>query len=233
MGHGLCKNCYSKRLYDTDGKTKSRMEAYAKARPAMRAAIWRKHAYGLSEAEWYALYESQGGCCAICGKPEQINVLNIDHDHATGIVRGMLCGHCNKAIGLFGDDLDRIARAYYYLKEFLMPRKHDASAPQVLAFFKTAPIESVKLVLELARAEVATRSPKKAKEPKEPIRMPDPKGPPPATGAAGPQAPRQTRRQLRSATEESANRAAVGTAGDGSRPADVPLPGLQSTVGEG
>lgn len=50
--------------------------------------------------------------CAICGSKER---MCLDHDHATGVVRGALCDPCNKALGFFGDDPDRLRAALVYL----------------------------------------------------------------------------------------------------------------------
>lgn len=62
----------------------------------------------------------QNGKCAICGftflfdgKP--INQPNIDHDHETGSIRGLLCHKCNKALGLFSDNPDLLFSAFKYL----------------------------------------------------------------------------------------------------------------------
>lgn len=61
---------------------------------------------------------AQGMCCAICktDKPRGLcNQWHIDHDHATGKVRGILCTACNRAIGIFRDDPDVVWAAYAYL----------------------------------------------------------------------------------------------------------------------
>lgn len=57
----------------------------------------------------------QKGLCAICHK-KMIKV-NIDHCHATGKVRGLLCPECNRGLGLFYDDANRLISAAEYLKK--------------------------------------------------------------------------------------------------------------------
>ena len=71
-----------------------------------------KRKYGLTLEAFDALLASQGGGCAICGRPDADNV---DHDHKTGRVRGILCFNCNVAIGHVAEDEDRLAAATAYL----------------------------------------------------------------------------------------------------------------------
>lgn len=72
--------------------------------------------YGLSLDEYDALYEAQQGLCAICDRPDPNRRLCVDHCHETGEVRGLLCSSCNTALGLLGDDVDRLIRAMEYLE---------------------------------------------------------------------------------------------------------------------
>lgn len=59
--------------------------------------------------------EAQGDCCPICTKP--LGRAHVDHDHATGKVRALLCHHCNIGLGHFRDDKVALARAIDYLTE--------------------------------------------------------------------------------------------------------------------
>jgi hypothetical protein len=70
--------------------------------------------YVLSRADYEAIYESQGGRCAIC--QQQPDTLMIDHDHSDGRVRGLLCHHCNVALGFLRDSPDLADEAAAYLR---------------------------------------------------------------------------------------------------------------------
>lgn len=61
-----------------------------------------KYRYKLSSADFYALFELQGGRCAICHthQDQMGERLAVDHDHATGKVRGLLCRPCNQSLGM-------------------------------------------------------------------------------------------------------------------------------------
>lgn len=67
-----------------------------------------KRRYGLTVNDVERMRKAQGGKCACCGKRE--NNLMVDHDHATGLVRALLCRGCNTALGFIKDDV-KIAEA--------------------------------------------------------------------------------------------------------------------------
>lgn len=84
-----------------------------------------KNKYGLSLDEYRAKAEEQRGRCAICGGiPEtkggrsRRRPLDVDHCHETGTVRGLLCNGCNRGLGAFKDDPDRLTRAIEYLAKW-------------------------------------------------------------------------------------------------------------------
>ena len=69
--------------------------------------------YGLTPKQYASLFDAQGGLCAIC-KSEPITV--IDHDHETKEVRGLLCGVCNRGLGMLGDSVSGLRAALEYLE---------------------------------------------------------------------------------------------------------------------
>jgi len=72
--------------------------------------------YGISVEDYEQMLEDQNGGCYICGKkPEGKRALDIDHDHSTGKVRGLLCSNHNRALGLLGDDISLMLRSVEYL----------------------------------------------------------------------------------------------------------------------
>lgn len=95
-------------------------------KPRQQGAYKLKINYGLSVDDYTNMLVRQGGVCAICRKPETtksnngyIKNLAVDHCHSTGKVRGLLCHHCNTALGKFKDDITLLEAAIKYLKESL------------------------------------------------------------------------------------------------------------------
>ena len=62
--------------------------------------------YGITVETFDKMVEEQHGCCAACEKPTE--QLVVDHDHATGKVRGLLCNNCNLALGHVQDSIERL-----------------------------------------------------------------------------------------------------------------------------
>lgn len=83
-------------------------------------SLKREKMYGVSDEQYQRMLVAQDSRCAICGrKQEDLKAsrgLAIDHDHATGKVRGLLCGKCNTAIGLFDDSTERMVAAIRYME---------------------------------------------------------------------------------------------------------------------
>ncbi len=77
-----------------------------------------KKTYDISLKDYEELYVLQFGLCAICHKPAPTEkpFFVVDHDHETGMVRGLLCNSCNVALGLLKDDMNTLRSAVVYLQ---------------------------------------------------------------------------------------------------------------------
>lgn len=79
--------------------------------------------YGVTLTDYQEMYHSQSGCCAICRK-QQERAFDVDHNHATGEVRGLLCTNCNRMFGHAGDSASNLRAAAYYLESFPKSRRN-------------------------------------------------------------------------------------------------------------
>ena len=80
--------------------------------------------YGITEDDYNRFLVRQEYKCGICGREKE--KLHVDHNHKTGKVRGLLCNKCNLAIGQFGDDIQTLQKAIFYLR--FHKRKKDAKS---------------------------------------------------------------------------------------------------------
>ena len=115
----ICKTC---KIAETDAWRRANRERFNEKR---REREIRK--YGITVAEYDAMLEAQGGVCVGCGATghehhhERGNFtssrpLTVDHCHKSKAVRGLLCHDCNRAIGVLGDDPERLDRLAQYLR---------------------------------------------------------------------------------------------------------------------
>jgi len=131
---GWCKNCRAQYQKNRKAKDPERVRAQGRkaeqkwwwahperARELVRAQHLRRQ-YGLSAEEYDTILAEQEGVCAICGEAEtrscrgKVSALAVDHDHATGEIRGPLCTRCNLMVGLLErDPLELIEKARQYL----------------------------------------------------------------------------------------------------------------------
>lgn len=73
-----------------------------------------KKSYGITIDEFDAMLDGQGGVCKLCGHNDRKFVA--DHCHITGRFRGVLCHPCNVALGILGDNVAGLKRAYEYVQ---------------------------------------------------------------------------------------------------------------------
>ena len=117
-GNSFCKTCSTAWHENNRTRDLANKKALYESKPK---AYWERNLrnkYGLTVADYERMLLEQGGVCAVCKGPETRAgfQLGIDHCHATGKVRGLLCTACNTALGLLGDDWQRIQSLSEYIK---------------------------------------------------------------------------------------------------------------------
>jgi hypothetical protein len=78
-----------------------------------------KTKYGITLEEYKEKLLKQQHKCSICGidEAEETSSLCVDHDHATGKVRDLLCSKCNVGLGMFKENIETLASAISYLNK--------------------------------------------------------------------------------------------------------------------
>lgn len=93
---------------------------------ASRNGARRERQTGWASLEFDMAVIMQRGLCAVCRDP--MDPPHSDHCHTTGQTRALLCGPCNKALGLFKDEPERMRAAADYVERHRAlhdnPRKH-------------------------------------------------------------------------------------------------------------
>ena len=118
--------------YQTDPQYREKIRAKNRKttpRRRMKNIIrMRQMKYGITESEFAAMVKAQEGKCLICkessgtGKDRR-SFLHVDHDHSTGKVRGLLCQKCNRGLGLFNDNAERMRTAAAYLERTVVDKR--------------------------------------------------------------------------------------------------------------
>lgn len=109
---GLCRSCYGKESWRSG---KHRLTE------AQKRSSHLKYRYGISTEIYDTMLAAQAGVCAICRQPPSrensragaVPKLYVDHCHGTNRVRGLLCNHCNLAIGYAKTEVVLLAAADY------------------------------------------------------------------------------------------------------------------------
>jgi len=114
---GVCSICGPTNVYTRmrtrDGHRYPTAECSAMSQVrAKKSTLWVK--YGVTIEQYQTMLEAQDGRCAICRR-ESEKPLCVDHNHETGKVRGLLCWHCNIALGKLQDDPEVVRAALNYL----------------------------------------------------------------------------------------------------------------------
>ncbi len=105
-------------------KVEEDIDYYAKIRNLAHTQKRRYQVVGITPRDYERMLTAQNGVCAICGKKETAKrkgiekLLAVDHDHITGTVRSLLCSKCNIALGLLGEDPERIRALLAYTEKW-------------------------------------------------------------------------------------------------------------------
>lgn len=103
------KHAVRMRRYQGKESTKARKAAYA-----------REYHYGLTADDVNAMLVAQGGSCAVCST--HLERFDVDHDHATGKVRGLVCRRCNIRLGALEDPAFMVEGPAYLLRHASVSR---------------------------------------------------------------------------------------------------------------
>lgn len=118
-----CKNCSTEvhRRYVNENRERIRTRRKAAYRenkiPAINQNL--KRYYGIGIEDYNRMFAEQKGLCKICDLP-QVDFsrrFDVDHDHETGRIRGLLCVRCNRGIGLLRDNVEILKRAIKHIQE--------------------------------------------------------------------------------------------------------------------
>lgn len=141
MAEVICKDCIAegvttvrKPALDKQGQPMPKDRCVTHQRARKKVVKQQGHArrvintYGITSGQYWALYEAQGGVCAICRWAKGLTkALAVDHDHkkcgdahppeqgCPECVRGLLCGPCNQMIGRYG--VESLQRAIDYVED--------------------------------------------------------------------------------------------------------------------
>jgi|SRR6267142_1728705 len=75
-----------------------------------------KYRYGISFEDYHRFLDLQNGVCAVCKNPPNKRSLDVDHNHITGKIRGLLCNDCNVALGRVKESIQILNSLIVYLQ---------------------------------------------------------------------------------------------------------------------
>jgi len=114
-----CRTCTEEKPL-TEFYINSGRWAYPDCKPCHRAGPrrkWQLKQYGLTPESYAAMFAEQNGVCKICNQVCATGRnLAVDHNHTTGVVRGLLCKRCNQVLGQVEENLELLAKVVDYLR---------------------------------------------------------------------------------------------------------------------
>lgn len=151
FSRGMCKTCYAREWRRNDPIQMAKHNERGRKWRARHLEIARRvernskkvhgvanwstklfYKFGITAEDYYNLLAKQGGKCALCGEPPRDDKrLSVDHDHATGKIRGLLCTSCNVGLGRY-EEFSRNPRVQEYLagSNVVTQREADKNMPR-------------------------------------------------------------------------------------------------------
>lgn len=125
--NSICKDC-SKKRFEKYQQTENGKKIIKAHNLSPRKRDWYlKTKYNITLEQYDEMFEKQNGNCAICGLPELMKRLSVDHDHETGEVRGLLCQSCNGLLGLAKDNQEILFDSINYLDKYCKEKNFENS----------------------------------------------------------------------------------------------------------
>lgn len=122
---GTCKECIKQ--YNAEYRKlnkehiRDKKKTYYTTKPHIQKSIYLRLKYNLTIEQYESMLIAQDYKCAACSSTSvehnRYKSLCVDHDHATGKVRGLLCHPCNTAIGAAKENVDRLETCAAYLRK--------------------------------------------------------------------------------------------------------------------
>lgn len=123
---GKCRSCYISAYNKATGKGNDWLKRHPEAARFHRWKNGLQVRHGITAEQWDQMFDEQGGKCANAGCGRQfvrdasrdhrkVMSLQVDHDHESGVIRGLLCKQCNSALGHARDDVSRLIGLAEYL----------------------------------------------------------------------------------------------------------------------
>ena len=159
-GEEACEPCKeARRVYmrQWDAEHQELRKSYERSRPkrreldpVKRRGYKLKSTYGITAIQWDEIFEWQDFRCKCCATDEEHDrqkPWQVDHDHETGIIRGIICSRCNRLLAQAGDSAYGVAATFARLLVYLAASGDSLTEEQLKTVFD-AILRGVRLVGE-------------------------------------------------------------------------------------
>lgn len=124
----ICRSILEKEYLNRPGKKEHKQKmryVWGKNNIDKIKAIQRKQTckkYGITTEQYEQQKEKQNGRCLLCNSEKK---LCIDHDHKTGVFRGLLCNNCNRSLGLLKENIETMQKMIIYVSQWNRGKKEE------------------------------------------------------------------------------------------------------------